>query len=51
MRLNNNSEKIKIVFRVQVWIFAQSFFWCAKNCHKQNKFYYSQKGDNLGMKQ
>jgi hypothetical protein len=26
MRLNNNSEKIKIVFRVQVRIFAQIFF-------------------------
>jgi hypothetical protein len=26
MRLNNNSEKIKIVFRVQVQIFAQIVF-------------------------
>jgi hypothetical protein len=51
MRLNNNSEKIKIVFRVQVQIFAQIFFLNVLKIVKQNKFYYNHKGDNLGMKQ
>ncbi len=51
MRLNNNSENIKIVFRVQVQIFAQIFFLNVLKIVKQNKFYYNHKGDNLGMKQ